>query len=258
MSTSQPVTTQSLTTLLSFPFRGAGWEKKLLVAALLSLAGMFTFGISQLFVIGYAARVMRKMIHDGGEPQLPDWDDWGGLILDGFKIAIAGGIYTLPVILSFTVGYIGMFMPIFLDAARGSDEFIGGAFLLSFGLFWLLFSLGMLLSILIGFILPPAIAHLVDRQSFTAAFSPRRWWPILRANLGGFAVMYIMLLGLFGVIYVVYTLLMFTFVLCFLAPFIMLALSVYLILASAALVAQAYREGKGRLETAAGREMAAG
>jgi hypothetical protein len=55
MTTSTSLTSQSISTLLSFPFRGEGWQKKLLIAGLLSLAGMFTLGIASWFVVGYAA-----------------------------------------------------------------------------------------------------------------------------------------------------------------------------------------------------------
>jgi hypothetical protein len=250
MTTSTSLSTQTITSLLSFPFRGEGWQKKLLVAGLLSLAGMFTLGIASLFVLGYIARLMRTMIHAGDEAHLPEWDAWGELFLDGLKIAAAIFIYTLPVLLLFTGGYIFMLLPSVLGAASSSEEVLGVAFMLSFGAYWLLFGLSMLLSMLLWFILPPAIAHLVDRQSFTAAFSPRRWFPILRRNLGGFIVAYLLLTGLLGMVYMAYTLLIFTFVLCFLAPLILLLLSVYILLAGAALVAQAYRDGKSRLEAA--------
>jgi hypothetical protein len=143
-----------------------------------------------------------------------------------------------------------MILPVILASGSESEELITSVILLGYGLFWVLFGFSMLLSILLWFILPPAIAHLVDRRAFTAAFSPRRWYPILRANMAGFVVAYILLLGLFGLIYIVYTLLIFTFILCFIAPLILLLLSVYIYLAGAALIAQAYRDGKLRLEAA--------
>jgi hypothetical protein len=53
--------------------------------------------IIPVFILsGYGYRIMKRVIVDGQPPELPEWDDWGGLIKDGLCIYGAGLIYSLP------------------------------------------------------------------------------------------------------------------------------------------------------------------
>src|SRR6185503_7118827 len=89
-------TTDNLQTLAKFPFTDPQWKNKFLIGGLLTLAGYAFPLLPLLFVYGYCAQIMRRIIVEKGEPYLPEWQDWGKFLLDGLKLGGVGLIYILP------------------------------------------------------------------------------------------------------------------------------------------------------------------
>jgi hypothetical protein len=57
-----------------------------------------------LIVIGYCVRLLQN-VRDGNPRPLPEWDQWGDDLIRGFKLAVAGLVWSLPlIILSVPVG----------------------------------------------------------------------------------------------------------------------------------------------------------
>ena len=114
-----------------------------------------------------------------------------------------------------------------------------------FGTFtWIvLFGLGLFLGLIMGLFTPAILCHVVAKDDFSAAFQVREWWRIFRANLWGFTISYLVLLGLFFVLNFVYQILAMTIVLCCLAPFILLPGSLYIMTTTSVLFGLAYRDG---------------
>src|SRR5689334_4077382 len=80
------------------------WVTKLLIGGGLILAGflaiftvigwIFVFAI----VLGYLIQFCRNVI--AGQPQpLPEWDNWGTKMTDGFKAIVVNLVYALPAII---------------------------------------------------------------------------------------------------------------------------------------------------------------
>jgi hypothetical protein len=70
---------------LSYPIAD-GWDQLLITAGLLFLAGMVVFPF--VFVYGYAYRLGRAAIR--GDHRPPEYDDWGGLFVDGLLVFVVG------------------------------------------------------------------------------------------------------------------------------------------------------------------------
>src|SRR5262245_34063546 len=64
------------------------WIKKILLGGLFTLLGGLCL-IGTPFVAGYGLRVIARTARGEARP-LPEWDDWGGLFMDGLK---AVGLY---------------------------------------------------------------------------------------------------------------------------------------------------------------------
>ncbi len=257
MSDKANSTPSSLITAYKYPFADPRWFQKMLVGALLILASMIIWLIPSVFVAGYLYRIARRIINEDGQAALPEWDDWGKLFVDGIKLVGISFIYSLPMLICFLVAYamifipyIGMFASMF-DNLQGmptyglDPEFPTSMFLVF--LMYPIMGLGILLSLVTGILLPPAINHAIARGSFGAAFRVFDWWKIFRANLGGFMIAYLITLGNLAVLYIILYVLMMTVVLCCLYPFIMVALSIYLGVISFKLYADAYRAGLEKL-----------
>ncbi|MGL4648533.1 MAG: DUF4013 domain-containing protein [Caldilineaceae bacterium] len=68
----------------------------ILISLLLSpiLIGIAGF----LILVGYSVRLLQN-VRDGHARPLPAWDHWGEDMVDGFKLAVAGLLYALPILI---------------------------------------------------------------------------------------------------------------------------------------------------------------
>jgi len=238
--------------VLAYPFRDPKWATKLLVGSAVMLAGFIVPVLPGLFVLGYFARILRRAIADG-EWRLPEWDEWGQMLADGAKLFGVSLLYSLPAIVLMAVGFGLSFAPSFMTvfAPTGDESQVGvwvAGFFGAMALSWVAMGLAMLLMLVALLFLPPAMAHMVARGQFGAAFRIREWWRIVRANRAGFALAYVIVMGLAGVAYFATTVLYVTLVLCCLIPFVLTPIYVYLLMIAGAVFGEAYRMGVGTTE----------
>ena len=250
----QSFTMNSLQTLLYFPFKDSNSRNRLLIATALGFASFIIPIIPWLFILGYAGAIMKQIIVDKQEPSMPDWNNWNEYISLGGKLFGVNFIYSIPVFIPMLLGYFGMMLPAFIGMLSGdpysysnSDTFLGITMLFSFG-GMALFGVGMLFSILLWVFLPPALAHVVAKDSFAAGFQFRDWWKIFRANIGGFFLSMVIAGGLYMALMIVMQIIYMTIILCVLLPFLIAFISAYLIIIIFTLFAQAYRDGVIKLE----------
>jgi hypothetical protein len=237
--------------VLAYPFRDPKWGNKLLMGSAVLFAGFIVPVVPWLFVMGYFARILRQTIADG-EWRLPEWDEWGQMLGDGLRLFGVSLVYSLPAIVLMVVAF-GLwlaptFMPFFAPTADESQvgTWVAGMFG-AMALSWVVMGLAMLLMLVALLFQPPAMAHMVAKGSFGAAFRVREWWRIVRASRAGFALAYVIVLGLGMVAYSATTALYMTLVLCFLMPFVLAPLEVYVVTIAGAVFGEAYRTGANRL-----------
>ena len=115
----KPNVTEAVKTLLKFPFQDPKWGTKLLIGAALVFANAIIPLLPAILLTGYIARLMRSTAR-GNDPALPEWDDWGGLLRDGFRLWAASFLYALPLVamMLFSIGFI--YGPMFLMPDRKS------------------------------------------------------------------------------------------------------------------------------------------
>ena len=248
------ITTDSLRELFTFPFQGEEWKQKLTIGALITDLTTPLFIVAPIFLNGYTVRIMRRIIHEDGEPFLPEWDDWETLIKDGLKLSVITYVTMVPTLLFALVnGVLIVGLSIIQSGEITSPELFRGledltTFIPAGSLF--LFGLnggGFVLLIFISLIMPPIFGHVVATNELGAALRVREWWGIFRANLFGYFMAYL-LVYITGMVFafVIQGIYM-TIVLCCLLPVIMGAYSFYISLISSTLYAQAYRDGVQRL-----------
>jgi len=80
------------------PFKSPGWLVKMLIGGALFIVPILNF-----FSMGYLMRVFKNAIFKG-EKQLPNWDDFGSLFIQGLFVALIGMAYFLPIILVIFIG----------------------------------------------------------------------------------------------------------------------------------------------------------
>jgi len=149
------------------------WMTKLGIGAAVQF---LVFLIFPIFLLpGYMVQIMRN-VRDGVEPSLPEWDDWGKLLMDGFTIIGAQLVYTLPfwlltcLALALTMG----------AGATGSEDLtaaVGGTSMLLISCLTIVF-------IVVWIFLAPAIAiQYVREETFASCFRVGEVVAIIRDNI---------------------------------------------------------------------------
>ena len=254
------LTTITLKTFFRFPFSGPGWQNRLMTGMALSLGVFFIPILPSLLVEGYALRIMRQT--SGGEaPSLPEWNDWGGLLLDGLKMMVVRILYLLPgyllmvgafVVYMFSFFLLPLTMGLMESSGRGSSSAASGMLVLvmflSMGIMFVGLALGSLLLLLGALPLPVALARLAQTGKLGAAFELRQITRLLRANKLGFLIAWVISAGLLYLISITVMLLYYSLVLMCLAPFVLIPLSYLLGLIAAALFGNGYAQAAANLE----------
>jgi hypothetical protein len=252
----KPYSLDGVQTILAYPFKAPGWQSKFVIGAALFFANYIIPILPGIFMAGYFSNIMRAVIVDDAEPSLPEWEDWGKLFSRGLKVFCAATIYLLPAIVLMIGGYIIMEAPIFMmgfsgDRHPGSANPMLGILLAGVFIGMAMFFLGLILYMPLSLMLPPAIAHLVAKDSFAAAFRIREWFAILRANFWGFFTAASVVSGVYLILFMIVYALYLTIILCFLFPVALSVIVMYLSVVSAPLLGEAYRKGAENLAAAA-------
>ena len=155
------------------------WLRKVLFGSLAAL--LATLLIEMPLLWGYSLRLVRRAAA-GLEPPLPEWDDWGGIFMDGLKVAavliahyIAAGLLLLPLILILVV-------------VPGSMDHPSGLFAVAF--FVIVMTAFVMLMALAVYV-HTAIVRMAVLGDLAQAFRPTEIVEYLRRNLGNTAMAWV-------------------------------------------------------------------
>ena len=212
----------------SYIAKDEAWVKKLIIGSILVLTGIGTIP-----VLGWKLAIARKAIEDDFD--LPEWSDFGTLVIDGLKYIVAYAVYYIP----FMVVMLIIFSPMFAAQILIEEEPQIGIilFLISFAFMPIVFIIS-----LIFMLIPPALTGiLADTGSILEAVNPKKIYTLYKVNFGEYIVA--MILGVYGVTYLA----SFGFYLFCIG---MYPAQVYGYTVSGHLFGQAYRNAKAKMEIA--------
>lgn len=241
----------NLQEILLFPVRDDDARRQFLLACLAVLAGYIIPILPFLVLMGYSAKVMRRVIDERERPSMPEWQgsDWSEMLMDGLRLYGAQLVLALPILLFVgcsSMAMIGGSMTMAVSAeenARAIAPF--GAFLFLGGFaFTMLFALLSLpYSILISAVGP----HVVTTRSFESAFRFGEWWQIFRKGFGQFLLGFAITMAVTFALTLIVQFAVLTIVLICLVPILMIPLTAYLMLVTNTIYAQAYLAGRDLL-----------
>ncbi len=164
----------------------AAWPKKLLLGGLFSLLSSLIVGA--FFVAGYFSRLIVQVAR-GDEDRLPEWEDLGGIFLDGAK---ALGVYlalTLPLALvPLALGCsAGLVIPLLERSGGGSGAAEGVAIVAVLGMTFFVFAFVVALYALM-FYLPSALTRVALTGRFAAGLAFRDNLSYIWRNLGSYVL----------------------------------------------------------------------
>lgn len=162
----------------TFMFEDPNWLSKLGIGTLVGLFGIifmpFLIGLIPIIILfGYALDTLRNVM-DGQKQPLPEWEDWGGFLLRGFRLLAAIFVWALPAILASIPLGLGSALA---DQGRGMEAVgiilivCSSCLLILWGLFVTLIS-------------PAIYARLARLNRFSAAFEFGKIWAFTRDNIG--------------------------------------------------------------------------
>ena len=162
-----------------FVIEDPDWIKKILIGGVFTLLAAVLVGAP--FVMGYLVRLTRNVAR--GEPRpLPEWDDLGGLFMDGLRaLAVYLGHFVAALILPLTAG--GLLLVVITASSHGGSagDVIGtmAAFAMA-----LVYALAGVLMLALMVYVPAALLRFALYDRVSAGFEPREVVGIIRRNLG--------------------------------------------------------------------------
>jgi hypothetical protein len=162
-----------------FMFEDPNWVRKIVIGTLMALLGIILLPIligfiPLLILAGYILDLVRNVVNRQQYP-LPEWEDWGGMLVRGIKLAVALFIWSLPAIVVAIPLTIGGTM---LGNDSSGAQAVGGL-LLTCGL-----CLVILWAIFVALITPGIYVRLAVRGRFSSAFEVGALWSFTRDHIG--------------------------------------------------------------------------
>ncbi len=186
----------------TYVFDDEEWIKKLAIGGALVLVAMITIpilvGIVILFIpVGYMFQVLKNVRDENPNP-LPEWTDFGNLLKVGFFVSLIGIIYNIPVYLFACAAPIVQLLP---EMAQMDSDAAGAIAFVAL----CLNCVQIVLSLLIGFILPAAIIKYAQDDNFGSAFKFGEIFSFISGNIGDYIIAVLLswvasLIGFFGII----------------------------------------------------------
>jgi len=236
----------NLKNLLIYPFKDQKSGTKILIGSLLVFGSLIIPILPILFVLGYIVHISKRIIDGDGQLSMPEWENWGEYLSDGFKWFAVVMIFSIPLVIVFTTGYsiymlsfIGL---VFLEESSAAIIFSVILPLLGMGVLLVSLFIGIILAFIEAIFLPASLMHVVHTGKFSAAFKIGQWWPIFKKNFLGFIVAIIFMFGFYFFLMMAFSALYYSIILCFILPLAMAPLSFLMGLWTIPLFAQAYRE----------------
>jgi hypothetical protein len=158
------------------------WLSKLLIGVLMSVLGFLI--VPALILQGYVVKLIRQVMN-GQWDGLPEWEDWGDLLRDGFFVTVAEIVYTLPFILLMIIGI----------AATGGLASLTGSEDLA-GLFATTGVLGLLCLVLLFVVallllMPAILIQYAIKDDFGALFRFSEVFDIIRNNMADILIVFL-------------------------------------------------------------------
>jgi len=234
--------------ILTFPFKGEGWFGKLAIAALIMISAGIIPILPTIILLGYFYEMVRRIVVDGEDASLPNWDDWGAFLSNGFKWFASSLVIVLPFVVIFGVMMALYFVPLAFINDSGANEFMAGYFAFLFILQFILIFGSMIFMVFMGVFAPVYMTHMAAEGEFKAMFQIKAWWKVFTKGFWEFLISFLLMYGLGMIIYLIFFVLLYSVVCCCLAPFAIGFGAVYLMAVYFALIASAYRDGSAKVQ----------
>ena len=166
---------------IEFPMKDKDWLTKILIGGVLSIIPIVNF-----IAVGYELKVMKNTINK--KPAMPKWENFGEFFVEGLVAFIISLVYMIVPIIVFVAA-----ATLWGFSLTNMGRFMGSPFAL-FTAFLPLIGIASVFAIIIGFILPMAIAMYVSSKNIGDAFKFSEIINRIKSVFGEYAIAYIFIL----------------------------------------------------------------
>ncbi|HLE15500.1 MAG TPA: DUF4013 domain-containing protein [Anaerolineales bacterium] len=159
----------------SFPFEDEKWLSKLLIGAIVAAIPIVNFAFT-----GYAVDTLKSVMAGMARP-LPDWVDWGEKFMKGLILALAGLVYSIPVI---CVSILALTPLLAISGGQNTQEMQEGLAWLTSGLGLAVLCFVVLYGLALSFFLPAMAINFARKGTFGSCFEIGGIVRIFSANMG--------------------------------------------------------------------------
>jgi hypothetical protein len=170
----------------AFVFEDENWIVKILIGAAILLVGILFSWLLLIPLIlafallsGYGVEITRRVMR-GEVSKLPEWNNWGELMVDGLKVLVIGIVYAIPIIV------VSICLGIPSGILNQDNNAWGGLFSA------LLSCLNLIWAIVLSLLLPAAIAKYVAANDLGAAFRFGEVIALVRDNFTTYLLTFLM------------------------------------------------------------------
>ena len=157
---------------LAYPTRGDGAWKRIGVGGALLLPSILV--LPGFLLYGYFLRVLGSTA--SGETEPPDFDDWGGMFVDGLKVFVVIFAYLLPVYV------LGVVLPVVYTFLVPMGSSMQGSSSVAVGMFVMLFVALAPLTFLAYYLMPAGLVGLALSGNLRGAFDVESIGTIARSR----------------------------------------------------------------------------
>lgn len=181
-----------------------GKFNKILVLGILTILSILI--IPGFLVLGYLYKIIKSTLE--GSPELPEFNEWITMFVDGLKVFVVLFIYSLVPVVLILLGIWAALLPM-LTVPGGGSVFNSNLYI---SLISGIALIGIVIEIVISFIIPIALANMVYHSKLSAAFRLKEIYVKMK-EIGGvdYLIWYILMLIIIGVVYYASFILIFPF-----------------------------------------------
>lgn len=148
---------------LTAPTKDTNWPTKVIVGGLISMLSV-VFGLGTILTSGYMLRYTRSAAE--GIDKLPEWDDWGDLLWQGFMLFVVSIVAFIIPMGMMAFGFGALIMGL---VSGGSQESLSHV-LAGAGVGLTVGGIGLVLMFIIGFFFPMMTLRVAIHRGLGAAF----------------------------------------------------------------------------------------
>ena len=174
---------------LTYMFEEEGWGTKFLIGIVMVL---LSFLIIPAFILyGYMIEIIRRVSRNQ-VLSLPEWDDWGTYLREGFVSMVTALVYSFPLF------FLTCCATLFLSATTSDATGESGA--IPVLIFCLMLLVGFLVQIPLYLLWALGLVRYAETDNAASFFQFGQLWATARANLGryGLALLMMFVVGLVG------------------------------------------------------------